>query len=245
MFSIKMDDIRKLESELVIFNARALPFATKATLNNAAFGAQKTARSELHGRFILRNRYTERSIQVDQARTLNIDRQKAVIGSTASYMEDQEFGGTKSAKGKQGVPIPTTFSAGENEGSRKRTRLPQAHNMLKAIQLASRGVGSTKNKRQRLLRKVQIAVQSGSRVIYANLSGGRKRGIYRIVGGVYSGRGWPKGARIKLLYDLSKRSVSIPKSPWLSPAFKKEILNIPAYYKKNLEFQIKRNRIFK
>ena len=93
VFKIDDKDIRRLEGDLKAFAERALPFATKNTLNQAAFMAQREAREGVRKTMTMRNQFTERSIQVDQARTLNIRQQAAIVGFIADYMEVQEFGG--------------------------------------------------------------------------------------------------------------------------------------------------------
>ena len=89
-------------------------------------------------RMILRNQFTTRSIQVRQTKTLQVSRQKAAVGSTANYMEDQEFGAVKSKTGKQGVVIPTSYSSGEGKNAYPRTRLPKKANRMPSIRLGKR-----------------------------------------------------------------------------------------------------------
>ena len=96
MFKIDTHNIRQLERDLKTFALKAFPFATRKTLNDAAFQAQRIARVDVKERMILRNQFTTRSIQVRQTKTLQVSRQKAAVGSTANYMEDQEFGAVKS-----------------------------------------------------------------------------------------------------------------------------------------------------
>ena len=65
MFQINDDDVKQLESDLKTFARRALPFATKATVNGAAFNAQREAKQNVREDMLTRNRFTEQSIRVE------------------------------------------------------------------------------------------------------------------------------------------------------------------------------------
>lgn len=243
MFKIDTNDIKELESELKAFANKAYPFATRKTLNDAAFQAQKIARNDIRENMINRNRFTVQSIRVEQTRTLQVSSQASVVGSIADYMEDQEFGSVKSKGGKNGVAIPTSYSAGQNENSRVRTRLPRKANTMANINLTRRRKRS-KTRRQRNLLAVQDAVATGRRFIFMDL--GRTQGIFKVVGGQKSfKRGWPKGAKLKMIYDLTRQSVVIPKNPWLKPAVDETQRMIPAFYADALRFQLKRHNILR
>ena len=82
---IKINDkqIIEFEKDLKVFASRAYPFATKNTLNQGAFHAQKLAKRDVQVKMVLRNKHAVQSIRVDQARTLNVRRQAATVGSIA------------------------------------------------------------------------------------------------------------------------------------------------------------------
>lgn len=235
MFSVNSEGIKGLEEDLKAFKLKALPFATKNTVNAAAFAAQKTARVIVKNRMIQRNKFTVRSIQVDQARTLSIPRQAAVVGSTADYMEDQEFGGTKTKGGKKGVSIATSYSAGQSDSSRPRRKLPRKPNKLENIRLRHRR-SKGKNRRQKNLIAVKQAAASGNKYVYLDLK--RTKGIFRVLGG-------KRRPRVKMVHNLSKQSVDIPANPWLVPAVIATERKIPKIYKESLEFQLKRHGLFR
>ena len=242
MFIIDNKSIKRLEADLKAFANQALPFATKQTLNRAAFDAQKEARSIISNKMIERNRFTRQSIRVDQAKTLNMRRQESAVGSIADYMADQEFGGVKASRGKHGVAIATSYSAGQ-QGQQPRTRLPRKPNKLANIRLRQ-GKRTPANKRQRTLFAIQDAVTSGNRVIFLDL--GKTKGIFRVVGGRKKfKRGGPKGARLKMLHDMSDRTVRIPRNPWLAPATKRTVKKIPGFYRDAIVFQLKRKGLFR
>jgi hypothetical protein len=244
MFQINDKNIKKLERDLSEFAARALPFATRKTLNDTAFATQRIAKADVRNDLTLRNRFTEQSIQVQQERReLNIRRQQAIVGSIADYMEDQEFGATKTKGGKNGVAIPTSYAAGQ-EGQQPRTRLPRKANKLMNIRLRKFKGRRASNRKQQTLFKVQDAVTSGSRVVFLDL--GKRQGIFRVVGGSRRfKRGWPKGARLKMLHDMTSQSVVIPRNPWLTPAVAEASRMLPAFYADALRFQLRRLGIFK
>lgn len=244
MFRIDDKNIRKLESDLSTFKRQALPFATRNTLNEVAFTTQRAAKRNVQRGLILRNKFTEQSIRVEQTKTLNIRRQMSIVGSVAPYMEDQEFGGIKRKKGKEGVPIPTAFSAGEGR-TNQRTKMPRKPNKLQNIKLKRKSKRAMTNK-QALLVKVQQAVNSGNRYIFHDFQGSKKKGIFKVVGGRRGiKRGWPGNAKLEMIWDMSEVSVSVPKKPWLAPAITKSEKFLPRIYRKSLEFQLKRHNILR
>lgn len=244
MFQIDDKNIKRLERDLSEFAARALPFATRQTLNDTAFATQRIVKADLKRDLTLRNKFTEQSVRVDQERKqLNIRKQQSTIGSTADYMEDQEFGATKTKGGKTGVSIATSYAAGQ-QGQRPRTRLPRKVNKLANIRLRKFKGRTASNRKQQTLFKVQDAVTSGSRVVFLDL--GKRQGIFRVVGGSRRfKRGWPKGARLKMLHDMTRQSVTIPRKPWLMPAVAEASRMLPAFYADALRFQLKRHGLFK
>ena len=233
MITINDTQIRKYERDLKTFAERAYPFATRQTINSAAFKAQGKAKENVRNDMVLRNRYTEQSIRVNKAGTLNVARQIATVGSIADYLERQEFGGTKHSQGSGNVAIATSYSAGQ-KGQRPRTKLPVRTNRMMSIQLQKRRkVG--KNKRQQNLIAVREAATSGRKFLY--LDTGRRKGIYRVTGG-------KRKPKIKMVQDLTRSSVVIPKNPWLAPAVRDTEQYMPSIYVEALRFQLQRNRIF-
>ena len=120
LFLVDTKDIIRFEKDLKRLNKKGLPFATRNTLNSLAFEARRNALGIVEKEFVERNRFTARSLRVEKAVGLNINRQESFMGSTASYMEIQEFGGTLRKKGRVGRPIPTSFSSGEGRSSTRR-----------------------------------------------------------------------------------------------------------------------------
>lgn len=234
MFNVNDRQIKEMERDLKTFARKAYPFATRKTINDAAFQTQQIARADVKRDLTLRNRFTVQSIQVDQARSLQISRQEATVGSIADYMEDQEFGATKAKKGKKGVAIATSYSSGEGENAQPRTRLPRKPNKLANIQLQRRRKKGSSRKQQNLV-AIKQAAATGRKYVFLDL--GRRQGIFKVTGG-------KRRPKIKMVHDMTKESVTIPKNPWLKPAFDEASRMLPAFYADALRFQLRRRGLF-
>ncbi len=235
VFDIEVKQIKQFESDLKTFASRAFPFATRNTLNSAAFFAQTKAKIHVKEDMTLRNSFTLKSIIVEQTGTLRVSQQAAIVGSTADYMEDQEFGTVNIKKGKVGVRIPTSYSAGLSESARPRTRVPRGANKIKNIRL-TRSSRTSKSRKQRNFLAILNAVETGQKYVFLDLS--RSKGLFKVVG-------TKKRPRIKMVHDLSRQSVRIPRNPWLAPAVEKAQKQLPKIYLDSLIFQLKRNNLFK
>lgn len=234
MIEVDTRQLKELERDLKVFARRAYPFATKSTVNGAAFQTQKTARRDIQVKMVTRNKFTVQSVRVEQARTLNVNRQAAIVGSIADYMADQEFGGVTVKTGGEGVAIPTGYSAGQ-ENQQPRTKLPRKPNKLSNIQLKRRR-GKAVSRKQRNVAAVKAAAASNNKYVYLDI--GKRKGIFRVIGG-------KRKPRLKMVYDLSRASTPIPKNPWLKPATDDTQQKIPAIYFKALTFQANRLKLFK
>lgn len=229
MFKIDDSEIKGLESKLDELNKRALPFATRHTLNTVAFNTMRTAKTNVRVKMTTRNKWTEQSIRVERSKSLQISQQAASVGSVADYMEDQEFGTTRTKRGRHGVPIVTGYAAGQ-EGQQPRTRLPRKANKLLNVRLRKgRTSGSTRRQRNKVA--VLEAAASGNKFVFLDL--GRRKGLFRVVGG-------KRRPRVKMIYSLSDASVTIPRNPWLSPSVQHEAVKLPAVYAQALRFQLDR-----
>jgi len=233
MITIDTSKVKQLESDLKAFSKRALPFATKSTVNTLAFNTMKESKELIKNKMVLKNKFTERSIRVNPTKTLKVDKQEAIIGSIADYMEVQEFGGIKTKDGSKGVAIATGYSAGQE--NQKRTRLPRKHNKIENIQLRRKS-SKAKSRKQRNFIAIQDAAKSNRKYVYLDL--GKTKGIFKVVGG-------KRKPRIKMVYSLSKQVVRIPKSPWLLPSTMKVSQTSNEVYAKALQFQIDRQKLFK
>lgn len=235
MFKINDKEIKDFERDLKAFAHKAFPFATKNTINQGAFQVQRFAREDVKSRFILRNQFTGQSIRVNQAKTLQVTRQAAFVGSTADYMEDQEFGATRVKKGSEGIPIVTSYATGEGLGARPRTRLAKRDNTLQNIRLRKRKSAGGTRKRRNLI-AIRQAAAGGNKFIFLDF--GRKQGIFKVIGG-------KRRPKLRMVWDLSEQSVTIKRRPWLKPAVDRTIPLMPGFYRDSLIFQLKRQNLFK
>lgn len=232
MFDINDKDIKDLENKLRLMNERALPFATRQTLNDAAFAAMKIAKADLPQKMILKNKFTQQSIRVQKSKTLDIRRQTASVGSTQGYMERQEFGGTQKAGGKHGKPIATSEAAGQGD-TVPRTRVVRKRNRMNNLKLSPAARRARHlSRKNRVAATIAGALAANQREIYLVLRNGTK-GIFRL-------KGAKKNARLRMLHDLSEKSVRTPANPWLRPAFDEAVRMLPAFYADALRFQLKR-----
>lgn len=235
MIRIDTEEIKQFESDLKTFASRAYPFATKETINTTALSAREGWVSNVRNQMVLRNKFTEKSLQVEKARTLNVRNQTAVVGSTADYMEDQEFGTTINKAGKVGVSIPTTVASGEGEGAQPRRRAVPKSRRLGNISLRNNSVKG-KTKKQMNFLKIKQTAKSGRKFVFLDLR--KHPGIYRVTGGV-------RRPQIKLIHDMSKESVVVPRNPTLAPAVEDAKRVMPFIYREALIFQLKRQRLFR
>ena len=242
---ITMDDrqLRRYERDLKAFGARAYPFATKAALNSAAFATQKESREGIKRTMIIKNRWSGQSIQVEQARTLRVRSQKAIVGSIAEYMAMQEFGGVETKDGKEGVPITTSYAS--NEGMNTRPRTKTAVFKKRRLNIAiGKGARKGKNPKQKAIIAAHEATRYGQKDVFLRMR--RKKGMYKIVGGSKkTKRGMPAGVKFRMMHDLTEQAVTIPRNPWLRPASLTVAPRMPGFYRDALLFQIKRKGLFK
>jgi hypothetical protein len=225
MLQADTSDIDKLERDLKALRRTAIPYAERGAINGAAFGTQKTARETIDDKMVLRNAWTQRTVMVDRA----TGKRPARVGSTQDYMETQEFGGRERIG-----HIPTSASAGMSEGSKPRTRLPRKPNRMANIRLRKRR-GKVQNRRQRTAVAIAAAKRKGDKYVF--LDTGRTRGIFRLMGG-------KRRTRLRMMHDMSRKSVQVPRTPWLRPSLPSR-QDWQRYHAEALGFQIQRLKLFK
>lgn len=235
MFGINDRDVKRMEADLKNFASQALPYATRNTLNQAAFTTMREAKEGIRDNMTTRNKWTERSVRVEKSRSLTIPRQSAAVGSGLDYMETQEFGGVERKTGSEGVAIPTSYSAGLAQNAKPRTRLPRKPNRIQNIQLRKRR-GSGGSRKQQNLEAIKGAATSGRKFVFLDL--GRRKGIFKVTGG-------KRRPKIRMVYDLTRPSVVIPKNPWLRPAVQRVEPQVARIHAASLRFQLKRLGLFK
>ena len=221
MFGINDRELKEMERRLTEVRRKAIPFATRKTLDDMAFFARTEAQKIITDKMVLRNRFTISSIRVDRAKGSNISTQRSVIGSIASYMDEQEYGGRKRGRGGA-VAIPTAASAGQ---AGRRTRLPRAAFKMGAIALRNGGRRRGANRKQQ--NAIAIATSKGG---FAFLDLGNRKGIFKI----------DKKGNPRMMHDLTRRSVTIPATKTILPASNKALDKRFDFYRRALEFQLSR-----
>jgi len=204
--TIEFRGLDAMQRELEQLAKRSIPYAARETLNGLAFAGRKIWQGEMRASRTLRNAFTERRALVERATGSRMAEMHATLGHTEDYMRRLEYGiGERARRG--GLAIPTEAAAGQAKGS-----LPAGRKRAVRPSLIIRALGKLKRQARSLPRKVRNAkavrdaIRSGSRLAYLELD--RRRGIYKIMGG-------KKRPQIRKLYDLSRRSVPLPRIPTL------------------------------
>jgi len=228
--AVDLADAKRLVAELKAYAARALPYAIRNSLTTSAFEGRRQWIHEMESSFTLRNKWTTRSIRVVRARGFDVRRMEAVLGSLAPYMHTQEVGGTVRGKGRS-KPIPTRTAAGQSMGSAPRTRVVRRPYRLSSIRL--RGRRSGKTPRQRNAIAVKQAASTGQK--FALLEAHGRKGLYRITG--------KRRLTVRLLWDLSRPSVLVPRTPTLGRTLDAIEPRLPQIHAAAIIEQLKRNRV--
>lgn len=234
MIEADLKTVDDYEAHVKAFLPRGFPFVTKQTLNQTAWHGREVMKREIKERFIERNKWTQSSIRVNQTRSLDIDFQKSEFGSTEEYMVKQEFGGTVRGRGGS-HSIPTGYSAGQ-EGTTRRTKLPRKPNKMRNIRLRRLKVPKTASKSLTNFLTVREAAENGVKYIFLDL--GRRRGVFRVLGG-------KRKPRVRMVADLSRRQVRITPTRTLEPATNAALRKMPEFYEDALIFQLRRAKIIK
>jgi len=225
-------ELNKFAAKLKGLAGRDWPKINGAALNQTAFEARKEYVKIAERRFVLRNRWTIRSIRVDKVK--GFTNQFSEVGSIMDYMEEQEFGGTKTASGSKGVAIPSTTAANQPRGARPRTKkvMPSRRRTRLNLYKGKRIKGGSRKEYVVAVVK-QAAEAGGRRFVYLPRLGHMDKGIYLITGG-------KKNPKVNLIYDLSRKTVKIPKQPTLLPAVNNIQPRMPQIYKKSFEVWAKK-----
>lgn len=216
---VTLAGLDRMQRELEAMSRRHVPRAARELVNSLAFAGREAWQREMQARLTLRNQFTQRRALVDQCRTLRMSAIESRLGHTEPYMALLEKGGRERAA-KRFRPIPTEVAAGQPKGSLKagRRRLVRPSALISRLgSLKLRGANA-RGRKANNARAVQGAIRSGRRLALLDL--GRGKGIYRVTGG-------RKRARVIKLYDLTRRSVLVPRTPTLALALKRALRKAP------------------
>jgi hypothetical protein len=230
-WGMKGKQLKAFQRELKSFGKKEFPIINGMALNKTAFEARKQYVSLAERRFIMRNKWTVKSIRFQKV--VGFKNQFSEVGSTMDYMEDQEFGNTKTKTGKHGVAIPTSTASNEARGAKPRRKKVIASRRRGRVQLHRVRV-KAKNRVQHVVATVRAAADAGGRrFIYLPRLGKMGAGIYLITGG-------KRKPKLNLIYDLSRKSVSTPKRPTLKPAVDWIRPRMPGFYREAMEARLKK-----
>jgi hypothetical protein len=227
MFKLDTREVKQLELAFGKMSKKSIAFASKYAINAMAFESRSKSIDRINDQFIIKNKFTEKSIQVEPTKTLYMKNQKSIVGSIAPYMEKQEYGGKESSRGKHGVDIPTSASA--KQRAIPRTRVTVRDKMISNIRL---NLNRRKNKKQQNL----INIKVGGKFVFLDL--GKTKGIFSVSGS-------KRKRKITMIHDLSRKSIRIQKRPWLRPVVLSVAGNAQKYFDVEMERQIDRLKIKK
>ncbi len=232
MIVVDKTDLRGLERLLKKMERDAIPYATRAALNDTAYTARKYAVRQARINYILKNKWTEKSIRFEKTRSLTIRSQASLVGSTEKYMKDQEMGGINIMSGAVGVPIPTGYAAGQ-DGQVPRTRVRTFRNSMPEIKLNKPKLRRmSRRQRNLVLIKDTAGNRTGKgRVVFLDF--GKRKGMFRVIGS-------KKSPKIKMLYDMSQEAIPVRPDPWLRPAVGRVEKVMPVLYARAFAYQLGR-----
>ena len=233
MLKIDTRDLKRLGRDLHTFAHKAAPYACRDALNQQAFTGRKLWKAKMEREFVLRNKWTAGSIRVEKAKGLNVHAMQSVLGSVSSYLDEAESGQTKHGRGKHGVALPTSASAGQSEGSQPRLKPVRRPYTLKAIQLTDRS--SHPKKSIRRLITIRRARKAGLK--FAFLETPKSAGIYRIMGG-------KRRPKIRMLWNISRGTVVSPPHPTLGPTADLVRRKSERFYRLAILKQLRFHRVF-
>lgn len=215
--NVTLVGLDETQRALAAMSKTAVPRAARDLVNSLAFAAREAWQGEMRRSLTLRNRFTERRALVERASTLKISNMRAVLGHTEPYMALLEQGGREQAA-KRHRPIPTEVAAGQPMGSLRGGR-KQA---VKRASIITRLGRIHRSRTGQNARAIRASVASGRRLVVLQL--GPRMGVFRVKGR----NGKRKGAKLIKLYDLSRPSTPVPRTPTLEPALDAAIRKGPS-----------------
>lgn len=100
-----ISDIERFTRNMDDGARRHVPFALARALTLTAKDAQGDVREDLPKRFTLRNKWVSNGIRITPATKTSPE---AIVGSVEAFMERQETGGAKKARGGHRISVPKT-----------------------------------------------------------------------------------------------------------------------------------------
>jgi hypothetical protein len=216
----------ELQKDLKICAKEAIPFACRDAINLAAFEARKDWQAEMGRKFTVRNRYVQRSIRVEPvaASAREVKNMVAVVGSLFGPLQTQETGGEMKGEGSKAYSIP------ERKNPKRPLSRREWQTKIKLWPGRPR-YGST---RQRNAINIAHAVRHGEKFIELTTRHGPM--IAAIAG--------RERVKLRIVWNLTRRSVHVPAHPTLGPAMDKVAQRMPDHMTQGITKQLKRRRVF-
>lgn len=211
---------------------KALNYAQRDALNAIAYTCRTEYAQRAKGAFTMRNSFTERSIRFDKAERKGPNSMVSRAGSTVPWMARREDDAVETS-GKSAVAIPVAGAAGQT--GTQRTRAVRRPNYMGAITLnRAKARNPTGGKRQANAVAMRLAAK-GSKVAYLETAKGA--GLFRVT---MRGR---KKFSVRLLYDLSHKSVRTPGKHLLEQSAQLAAKAGPKLFETQLKKQLARARV--
>lgn len=187
--------VKEMVRDLRAIREKALPFAARDALTQAAVTTRTIWQGLIRTSFVLRNQYTVRSILFERASGASVATMQSKVGSTTDYMDEQETGGT--FKARKAIPAPS--AAGQPAGSGSRTAQVRARFRLGAIHVDHPSLRG--NRKQRNAIRMATAKRAGNKTVLLERPNGTK-GLFSLAGGM-------RALKTRLLWTTGRPMVSL------------------------------------
>jgi hypothetical protein len=228
--TVDTSDFRRYERDLKRFG-EAHAHGQRNALNGCAFEAQKAWRTEVKRTFTLRTQFTERSIQVDKAKGLDLRTMQASVGSVAPYMEDQEEGAVVHGRGKHKA-IPAAVAGGA-AGPGIRPRPVLGRYRLPSIKVANPKVGRFGRKKRNAI-AMSLAVKTGNKFALLSKAKGGGRALFEVR------KVSKRKFKTRLIWNVDRASVHLKPEPTMHRAIARSMSAFERITQNALREQLRR-----
>lgn len=243
---VDMREIRALERKLRGFaksaGSKNLRAASARALTRTVRETRDIIRNEvMPSLFTLRNKWTQGAVVTARASSrFPIDRQFAKVGvlkpreggkayGGESYLKMQEEGGTLPDTGPSGRRVVTSRGTGEGDRAVPKRRVVRRRFKQGAMNLASKKKVVGRTRKARAMMIVKAAREAGEKLVWLELPGEDKRGIFDVT-----------KPKIKMVHRVYRSRRQLTRRPWLEMGVRRQSTNGMDHYKIELEEEIRR-----
>lgn len=234
--TLETDLFKKDARKAHLTHEKALPEATRYTLNELAFQTMKRSKKDLKKHFTLRNAWTKKSIGANKVgSTTDIARMQSEAGSTLGYMKEQQEGVNETATGKHGVPIPTNVASGEGGTGKRRKKVLRRFylNRLKVAQgVYLEAKKASKSHKQHYAIALDITRRRKKMFLFWKSKRSNRKGLYMLD----KGNPWA----INMVYDLTQQRIKSDPRHWLTESRDESMKLLRKIYGRALSFNIRK-----